>query len=97
MFLETLLEAKFSKLKFKGTVCTLPGRGRKRKLSTDATRFLRMQIQKIPRVTAKDLLQDLMARGTEVSACIERRILGLGDMAKKNYHNIFFFYISQYR
>jgi len=36
------------KFKVKGTVVTLPGRGRKRKLSTAATRFLRRQVQKNP-------------------------------------------------
>ena len=36
------------KFKVKGTVATLPGRGRKRKLSTAATRFLRRQVAKNP-------------------------------------------------
>jgi len=46
---------------------TLPGRGCKRKLSMAANRFLR-QVQKNSRVTAKDLQQDLLATGSEVSA-----------------------------
>lgn len=36
------------KFKVKGTVATLPGRGRKRKLSTTATRCLRRQVAKNP-------------------------------------------------
>ena len=34
------------KFKVEGTVATLPGRGRKRKLSAAATRFLRRQVVK---------------------------------------------------
>ncbi|KAF7651437.1 hypothetical protein LDENG_00110870, partial [Lucifuga dentata] len=41
------------KFKVKGTLTTLPGRGRKRKPSTAATRFLRRQVVKNPQVTAK--------------------------------------------
>ena len=64
------------KFKVEGTVATLPGRGRKRKLSAAATRFLRRpQVVKNPRVTAKHLQQDLVAAGTEVSVCTVRRIL----------------------
>ena len=55
------------KCKVKGTVATLPRCGRKRKLSMAATRFLRRQVVKNPRLTAKDLQQDLVAAGTEVS------------------------------
>ncbi|KAF7646787.1 hypothetical protein LDENG_00182360 [Lucifuga dentata] len=63
------------KFKVKGTLTTLPGRGRKRKLSTAATRFLRRQVVKNPQVTAKDLQQDLVAAGTKVSVCTVRCIL----------------------
>ncbi|KAF7653672.1 hypothetical protein LDENG_00080200 [Lucifuga dentata] len=61
------------KFKVKGTLATLPEHGRKRKLSTAATRFL--QVVKNPRVTAKDLQQDLVAAGTKVSICTVRHIL----------------------
>ena len=54
------------KFKVEGTVATLPGRGRKRKLSVAATRFLRRQVVKNLRVTAKHMQQDLVAAGTEV-------------------------------
>lgn len=63
------------KFKVKGTVATLSGCGRKRKLSTAATRFLSRQVVKNPWVTAKDLQQDLVAAGTEVSVCTVRHIL----------------------
>ena len=36
------------KFKVEGTVATLPGRGRKKKLSAAATRFLRRQVVKNP-------------------------------------------------
>ena len=36
------------KFKVKGTLVTLPGRGRKRKLSMAATRFLRRLVEKNP-------------------------------------------------
>ena len=62
------------KFTFKGTMATLPGRGRKRKLSASATRFLRRQVFKNPQVTAKHLQQDLVVAGTEVSVCTVRRI-----------------------
>ncbi len=42
------------KFKAKGTVVTLPGCGRKRKLLMAATRFLRRQAVRNPLVTAKD-------------------------------------------
>ena len=45
------------KFKVEGTVATLPERGRKRKLSAAATRFLRRQVVKNPRVTSKHLQQ----------------------------------------
>ena len=56
------------KYEAKGTVATLLGRGRRiDKLSSTARRFLRRQIEKNPRVTAKAPLKDLPAAGTEVS------------------------------
>ena len=61
--------------KIKGTVPTLPGCGRKRKLSVAATRVLRRQVVKNPRLTAKHLQQDLVAAGTEVSVSTVRRML----------------------
>jgi len=63
------------KFKVEGTVVTRPGRGRKRKPSAAATRFLRRQVVENPRVTAKHLQQDLVAAGTEVSVCTVRRTL----------------------
>ena len=36
------------KFRVKGTVATLPGRGRKRKISGASTRFLRRQVVKTP-------------------------------------------------
>lgn len=63
------------KFKVEGTVATLPGRGRKRKVSAAATRVLRRQVARNPRLTAKDLQQDLAAAGTEVSVSTVRRIL----------------------
>ena len=59
----------------KGTVATLPGRGRRSKLLSTARRFLRRQIEKNPRVTAKDLHKDLAAAGIEVSIRTVRRRL----------------------
>ena len=49
------------KYKAKGTVATLPGRGQRKKLSSTARRLLRRQIEKNPRVTAKELQKDLAA------------------------------------
>ena len=58
-----------------GTVAILPGRGRRKKLSSTARRFLRRQIEKNPRVTAKELHKDLAATGIEVSVHTVRRTL----------------------
>ena len=63
------------KFRSKGTVATLPGRGRKKKISAASTRFLRRQVVKNPRLTAKDLQQDLAAAGTSVSTATVRRTL----------------------
>ena len=63
------------KYKAKGTVATLPGRGRRKKLSSTARRLLRRQIEKNPRVTAKELQKDLAATGIEVSVHTARRTL----------------------
>jgi len=46
--LRDTIESIVGKFKVKGKVVTLPGRGRKRKSSTAATRFLRSQAQKNP-------------------------------------------------
>ena len=63
------------KYKGKGTVATLPGRGRRRKLSSTARRLLRRQMEKNPRVAAKELQKDLAATGIEVSVHTVRRTL----------------------
>ena len=63
------------KFKVKGPVASLPGCGRKRNLSTAATRVLRRQVVKNPRLPVKHLQQDLVAAGTEVSVSTVRRIL----------------------
>ena len=61
--------------KAKGTVATLPGRGRRSKLSSTVRRFLRRQKEKIPCVTAKELQKDLAAAGNKVSVHTARRRL----------------------
>ncbi|KAI4879488.1 hypothetical protein NFI96_034362, partial [Prochilodus magdalenae] len=43
------------KFKLKGTVETLPGRGRKKILTATAVRYLKRNVEKNPRVTAKEL------------------------------------------
>lgn len=63
------------KFKAKGTVATQHGRGRKKKLSKATARFLRRQVDKNPRLTAKDLQEDLAAEGTDVSTTTVRRTL----------------------
>ena len=62
------------KFKVKGPVATLPGRGRKRKQSPAATRVLRRQVIKNPRLTVRDLQQHLVAASTEVSVSTVRCI-----------------------
>uniref|UniRef100_A0A8C5QBW8 Transposase n=1 Tax=Leptobrachium leishanense TaxID=445787 RepID=A0A8C5QBW8_9ANUR len=62
------------KFKAKGTVETLPGRGRKMLTST-AVRYLKRRVEKSPRVTAEELRKDLSDVGTEVSAQTIRRTL----------------------
>ena len=47
------------KFKLKGTVETLPGRGRKKILTATAVRYLKRKVEKNPRVTAKELKKDL--------------------------------------
>ena len=67
-------------------MATLPGHGRKRKLSAAATRVLRRQVVKNPRVIAKHLQQDLVAAGTEVLVPTVRCILnakGLHDQTPR--------------
>ena len=63
--------------KFKAThlVATQPGRGKKQKISATATRFLRRKVDKNPRVTAKELQEDLLRAGTEVFIDTVRRTL----------------------
>lgn len=63
------------KFKAKGTVETLPGRGRKRLLSATAVRYLRRKVEKNPRVTAEELRQDMSKGGIQVSAQTIRRTL----------------------
>uniref|UniRef100_A0A8C5PFS3 Transposase Tc1-like domain-containing protein n=1 Tax=Leptobrachium leishanense TaxID=445787 RepID=A0A8C5PFS3_9ANUR len=63
------------KFKAKGTVETLPGRGRKKMLTSTAVRYLKRRVEKGPRVTAEELRKDLSDVGTEVSAQTIRRTL----------------------
>uniref|UniRef100_A0A8C5Q9A8 Transposase n=1 Tax=Leptobrachium leishanense TaxID=445787 RepID=A0A8C5Q9A8_9ANUR len=63
------------KFKAKGTVETLPGRGRKKMLTSTALRYLKRRVEKSPRVTAEELRKDLSDVGTEVSAQTIRRTL----------------------
>uniref|UniRef100_A0A8C5QCR6 Transposase Tc1-like domain-containing protein n=1 Tax=Leptobrachium leishanense TaxID=445787 RepID=A0A8C5QCR6_9ANUR len=56
------------KFKAKGTVETLPGRGRKKMLTSTAVRYLKRRVEKSPRVTAEELRKDLSDVATEVSA-----------------------------
>uniref|UniRef100_A0A8C5M2G2 Transposase n=1 Tax=Leptobrachium leishanense TaxID=445787 RepID=A0A8C5M2G2_9ANUR len=63
------------KFKAKGTVETLPGRGRKKMLTSTAVRYLKRRVEKSPRVTAEELRKDLSDVGTEVSAQTIRRTL----------------------
>ncbi|KAI4874720.1 hypothetical protein NFI96_007700 [Prochilodus magdalenae] len=68
------------KFKLKGTVETLPGRGRKKILTATAVRYLKRNVEKNPRVTAKELKKDLSDVGTEVSAQTIRRPLHNEDL-----------------
>lgn len=68
------------KFKSKGTVETLPGRGRKKILTATAVRYLKRKVGKNPRVTAKELKKDLSDVGTEVSAQTIRRTLRNEDL-----------------
>uniref|UniRef100_A0A8C5WII5 Transposase n=1 Tax=Leptobrachium leishanense TaxID=445787 RepID=A0A8C5WII5_9ANUR len=63
------------KFKAKGTVETLPGRGRKKMLTSTAVRYLKRRVEKSPRVTAEELRKHLSDVGTEVSAQTIRRTL----------------------
>uniref|UniRef100_A0A8C5QGA3 Transposase Tc1-like domain-containing protein n=1 Tax=Leptobrachium leishanense TaxID=445787 RepID=A0A8C5QGA3_9ANUR len=63
------------KFKAKGTVETLPCRGRKKMLTSTAVRYLKRRVEKSPRVTAEELRKDLSDVGTEVSAQTIRRTL----------------------
>uniref|UniRef100_A0A8C5R501 Transposase n=1 Tax=Leptobrachium leishanense TaxID=445787 RepID=A0A8C5R501_9ANUR len=63
------------KFKAKGTVETLPGRGRKKMLTSTAVRYLKRRVEKSPRVTAEELRKDLSDVGTEVSAQTIQRTL----------------------
>uniref|UniRef100_A0A8C5LYF5 Transposase Tc1-like domain-containing protein n=1 Tax=Leptobrachium leishanense TaxID=445787 RepID=A0A8C5LYF5_9ANUR len=56
------------KFKAKGTLETLPGRGRKKMLTSPAVRYLKCRVEKSPRVTAEELRKYLSDVGTEVSA-----------------------------
>ena len=55
------------KYKSHGTVATLPGRGKKMKLTTIATRYITWKIKKNLRTTAKELQKGMEAAGTKVS------------------------------
>ncbi|KAI4871408.1 hypothetical protein NFI96_000872 [Prochilodus magdalenae] len=68
------------KFKLKGTVETLPGRSRKKILTATAVRYLKRNVEKNPRVTAKELKKDLSDVGTEVSAQTIRRALHNEDL-----------------
>uniref|UniRef100_A0A8C5QAX1 Transposase Tc1-like domain-containing protein n=1 Tax=Leptobrachium leishanense TaxID=445787 RepID=A0A8C5QAX1_9ANUR len=63
------------KFKAKGTVETLPGRGRKKMLTSTAVRYLKRRVEKSPRLTAEELRKDLSDVGTEVSAQTIRHTL----------------------
>lgn len=63
------------KFKATGTVATQHGRGRKKKVSPAAARFLRRQVDRNPRMTAKGLKEDLAVAGTDVSVDTVRRTL----------------------
>lgn len=63
------------KYKAKGSVATEHGRGRKKKLSVKSRRFLRREVEKNPRLTSKELQQDLVRAGTDVSVWTVRRAL----------------------
>ena len=74
------------KFKVSRTVATLPGRGRKRKLSEAATRVPRRQVVKNPRLTAKELQQNLVTTGTEVSVSTIRRTLNAEGLHAPELH-----------
>ena len=63
------------KFRATGTAATKHGRGRKKKFSAAAARFMRRQVDKNPRLTAKELKEDLAKGGTEVSVDTVRRTL----------------------
>ena len=66
--------------KVKGTAQTLPGHGRKKTLTATAVRYLKLKIEKNPRMTAEELKRDLSEVGTEVSAQSIRRTLHSEDI-----------------
>lgn len=68
------------KYKDHGTVATLPGRGRKKMLTTTATRYITREMQKNPRMTAKDLQKGMADAGTKVSVSTIRRTLHAGGL-----------------
>ncbi|KAI5624964.1 hypothetical protein C0J50_15440, partial [Silurus asotus] len=72
------------KFKAKGTVETLPGRGRKKMLTSPAVRYLKRRVEKSPCVTAEELRKDLSDVGTEVSAQTIRRTPLLSPKNKKS-------------
>ena len=63
------------KFKSKGTVANVPGRGRKKKITPATARWIRRNVDKNPRLTAKDLQGDLAKAGTDVSVQTVRRQL----------------------
>lgn len=70
------------KYKVHGTVLSLPGSGRKRKLSPSAERKLVRSVKSQPRTTIKQICQELEAVGTQVSVSTVKRVLHL--------HGLFF-------
>lgn len=63
------------KFKATGVVKNLPGRSRPKKISPATSRYLRRQVDRNPRVTAKELQEDLAVAGTDVSVATVRRTL----------------------
>ena len=63
------------KFKKTNTVATLPGRGRKSKISNKTARYLKMEVKRNPRVKPKTLQDSLLKSGVEVSVETIRRSL----------------------
>ena len=63
------------KFKASGVAKNLPGRSRPKKISPATARYLRQKADRNPRVTAKELQEDLAVAGTKVSLSTVRRTL----------------------